>query len=413
MSENAADDGPAALEASIAAEPPDEREPARRSVDPAVLGLAALASAGAALVHAAAAGSHVGDDSVQLLFAGAAAAQLGWAALAVVRPRRDVAIVGAVVNAVAVAAWLAQRTVGLPVVEALREPEQVGTQDLLAAVLGALAVAGAALSTSARVGRRTVATGWTVAGAAAVLVLAVPAMVADHDSGGGHAHGDEAGGAAHDDSAHAAADPADEDAAGHGHGAPGAPIVSLDDERLSDDQRAVAQELIDETAPGMAGFTDVASVEAAGYTSIGDSISGYEHFINWSYLEDGRELDADAIEAVVFEVTPGGGRTLVSAMYMLDRGMTMDDVPEVAGDLTTWHDHENLCWDPAGTRLVGLVVDGRCVPTGEVWITPPMLHVWMVEHPCGPFAGIEGHGGGDDCSHHDEAAAASGAGTDL
>jgi hypothetical protein len=24
---------------------------------------------------------------------------------------------------------------------------------------------------------------------------------------------------------------------------------------------------------------------------------------------------------------------------------------------------------------------------------PPMLHVWITDHPCGPFAGLEGHGG--------------------
>jgi hypothetical protein len=28
-----------------------------------------------------------------------------------------------------------------------------------------------------------------------------------------------------------------------------------------------------------------------------------------------------------------------------------------------------------------------------------MLHVWITEHPCGPFAGIEGSHG-DGCAHN-------------
>jgi hypothetical protein len=31
-----------------------------------------------------------------------------------------------------------------------------------------------------------------------------------------------------------------------------------------------------------------------------------------------------------------------------------------------------------------------------------MIHVWLIEHPCGPFAGIEGsHGEGCDHGHGD------------
>jgi hypothetical protein len=77
----------------------------------------------------------------------------------------------------------------------------------------------------------------------------------------------------------------------------------------------------------------------------------------------------------------------------------MADVPEIAGELTRWHDHRNLCW--IGNRLAGVLgPDGQCPPGSTLIITPPMLHVWMVPHPCGPFAGIEGsHGSG--CGSHD------------
>jgi len=75
----------------------------------------------------------------------------------------------------------------------------------------------------------------------------------------------------------------------------------------------------------------------------------------------------------------------------------MADVPDIAGPLTTWHDHQNLCWNEDGS-LAGILVDGTCRPAGTFRPTPPMLHVWVVEHPCGPFAGIDGsHGSG--CEH--------------
>ena len=74
----------------------------------------------------------------------------------------------------------------------------------------------------------------------------------------------------------------------------------------------------------------------------------------------------------------------------------MADVPDIAGPLTTWHDHQNLCWE--GLRVVGTTVNGVCA-RGVFIPTPPMLHVWMVDNPCGPFAGIDEHGGA--CVIHD------------
>ncbi len=87
---------------------------------------------------------------------------------------------------------------------------------------------------------------------------------------------------------------------------------------------------------------------------------------------------------------------VVSGMYILNTGKTMANVPALAGPLTTWHDHQNLCF--SGTQLVGIAVDGKCAK-GVLTPTPPMLHVWLVAHPCGPFAGIESHGG--DCGVHE------------
>lgn len=57
----------------------------------------------------------------------------------------------------------------------------------------------------------------------------------------------------------------------------------------------------------------------------------------------------------------------------------------------------------AGERIAGILVNGTCVPGGEFRGTSsPVLHVWVVENPCGPFAGIDGGAGGshgESCDH--------------
>jgi hypothetical protein len=178
---------------------------------------------------------------------------------------------------------------------------------------------------------------------------------------------------------------------------PTGPIISVDDPRLTDAQRDAAIDLIDRTTTAMQAFPNETAVIAAGYTSIGDAVTGFEHFVNWGYLSDGNEVDPSHIESIVLRVS-GGVKTVESAMYILSLGTTMGDVPDIAGELTTWHNHTNLCF--AGTRVVGLAgPDGTCA-NGTLLVTPPMLHVWITAQPCGPFAGIETSGHGAGCHTH-------------
>ncbi len=200
------------------------------------------------------------------------------------------------------------------------------------------------------------------------------------------------------------ADPADPDPPDHtdhpddpGDPATG-PIISLDDPRLTDAQVAIATGLIDGVKDALAKYPDVAAIEAAGYISIGDGgVDGFEHYVNWSYLYDGIEMNPAKIESIVVQKSVSGPKTIVSGMYILNLGKTMADVPDLAGELTTFHYHDNLCFQ--GTTLVGLAVGGVCA-SGVLTVTPPMLHVWLIDQPCGPFAGIEGFGG--DCGVHDD-----------
>jgi hypothetical protein len=373
---------------------------------------AAAASVAAALVHAAAAGTHAGDPELVRLFAVCAAAQAIVAGALLLAPTKVTLGTVLGVNLAAVAAWAFSRTTGLPWPDSLKEVEEVGAQDLAAAVTGAVAAlaAGAALFVPASLRAKAAPTALAGAVCTALIAIAVPGMAAEHHHGAGeHAHGGEAElatatgtgtddhAAGHDASHDASHDDATITAAG-GAPVPTGPVISLDDVRVTPAQRQAAQDLIDRTAEAMAAFPDQAAVEAAGYTSIGDSVTGFEHFINVGYIADADSLDPAKIESIVFVVNPDGSKEPASAMYILPFDKTMADVPDIAGELTTWHDHQNLCWQ--GARVVGTTdATGSCTQ-GVFRATPPMLHVWLPDHvpACGPFAGLEGHGG--DCSHH-------------
>ena len=226
----------------------------------------------------------------------------------------------------------------------------------------------------------------------------------------GHVHSDDSASHQHDLAAAPAGSThthsSDDAATATEDAADDTPIVSLADERLTDGQRTRATELLVSTRVALrAQFPDRQHVEAAGYTWIGDGrrVGGYLHFVNQSYLTDGHELDPEHIESIVFQRQADGSEQVVTAMYILTRGTTLAEAPDVAGSLTPWHDHQNLCWDETGAKLAGIVVNGQCRPGGTFRATAPMMHVWLTDPPCGPFSGVEGHGA-SDCVHTHPAA---------
>jgi hypothetical protein len=132
---------------------------------------------------------------------------------------------------------------------------------------------------------------------------------------------------------------------------------------------------------------------AHGFASIGDGALGIEHFVNDEYRNDDVYLNPTRPESLVWD-TSDGGRRLVAAMYMLDEGQELEDVPNYGGSLMQFHIHNNLCYTAEG-HVAGLVnSDGEC-PAGLFLPEPtPMVHVWLENQPCGPFAALEGIGGG-------------------
>jgi hypothetical protein len=161
-------------------------------------------------------------------------------------------------------------------------------------------------------------------------------------------------------------------------------------------QLARAEHLLRATIAALPKWETPAQAEAAGYRSIGDAVTGDEHYVNWSYVDDGHILDPQRPESIVYEYRNGQQRA-VAAMYMLPFGSSFANVPNVGGGLTQWHVHRDLCLtnDPNQKFVVGFAaLNGPCPAGTSKAGNTPMLHVWVVRNPCGPFAALEGVGAG-------------------
>jgi hypothetical protein len=275
--------------------------------------------------------------------------------------------------------------------------------------LGALVVGPLLYRPGARVtvGRRLLQVG--VPMAAVVLIAGGAAYAGNSDLGQPSANAGAAVETAHDHS-HGETSSSNNGAAtaasgAHDHGEPAAvapkpydptkPIDLGGVPGVTPAQQARAENLIRVTLADLPRFADYHVAEANGFKSIGDAVTGDEHFINLSYFDDGRILDPEHPESLVYEPDRAtGGKKLVAAMFMLAPNQTLDDVPDIGGPLTQWHIHNNLCFT-ADARVAGLTrPDGTCSAGLNKGSQAPMIHVWIVPNECGPFAALEGVGAG-------------------
>lgn len=335
------------------------------------LALAGAASLAAGAIHATAIGAHSEHRGAVLLFTLVAIIQVGFGAAALSRPGRLLLTLGAMANLVLVVGWVLAKTGGLPI-DGLDAPEPVQQADLIAAGLAVMSV----LATTAHLTafrstsltRHPMTTGVV---AIAVAALAVPGMLAT----GGHQHA----GAHGDESVAAVAQPYD----------PTLPIDLGGVDGVTPQQQAAAENMVAVTLLRLPQFANAGEVESMGFYSIGDGqVGGYEHYMNRANMTDDKVLDPDYPESLVYDtsVTP---KKLVSAMFMMDDGDTLDDVPELGGRLTQWHIHNNLCFTDG--RVSDLRDPGApCPPPSSKGGEVPMIHVWIEPHTCGPFSALDG-----------------------
>jgi hypothetical protein len=374
--------------------------------------LLAAFSLGAGAIHLAVSGEHYQLSWMHgMFFAVVGWLQISWAVAVILRPKRRLLTAGVLLNAGIIGVWVMSRVWGVPVGPEAWTPESVALADALSSgcEFGIVALSLAVLVQPAmaqhelRPGFAVPVVGAAGLGVAVVTSLAAttgyglsPQYVAapDHAAHSGHgSHGGHgptvevvngkakvvSGGAA---VAKTPYDPARIDLSG----VPG----------VTPKEQARAEHLVAITVARLPQWADPATALAAGYHSIGDGVTGFEHYINWSYINDDKILNPDFPESLVYKVS-GGTKTLVAAMYMLRPGSTLDDVPDIGGPLTQWHIHDNLCFtaDPQAPRVAGLTdANGNCRSPLVKLAPVPMIHVWLVPQVCGPFAALEGIGGG-------------------
>lgn len=364
---------------------------------PAVLAAAAFASLGAGAIHATAAGAHSEAKAASVTFVILAVLQIGWGVAALLRPQRLASLAGVLINAGAVAGWVLAKASGIGFINGLEEAESPGTPDTLAAVLAAAAVVGALLALAPRLSWARKPKPFVVGVAAlATLGLASPAMVqaSSHGHAGGHT---EMAGMDHAAGSHDMADMNSVQPPKKYDGT--LPVDFSGVPGVTADQQAWAEDLATRTIEDLPQWADPVTAERAGYQTIGDGPTGNEHYMKWDAIDDDVQFDPNAPESLVYDVAPDGKRTLAAAMYMLPSSVSLDDVPNLGGDLVQYHIHDNLCFkmdDPTGPKVRGITnAEGQCpAPLEKFEAQAPMMHVWIRDHPCGPFAALEGIGGG-------------------
>jgi hypothetical protein len=405
------------------------------------LTVAAVASIGAGIIHATASGVHAEHPQLARLFVLCAVAQVGAGLLAIARPNRLTGALIVVIDGGAVVAWLATRITGISWVQGLEVREAPQFADTACALLGASAV-GCALA-AAMIGARRAAAPRLSLPALAVAALTVPAMLTGSTHVHSHTHttGEvaTAAGAVTDESqSHthtaAAAPVAPANAPTNAAGStvtstatngvvntvpatnspattaasaivnwprpwdPSQPIDVSGVPGVTPDEQARATKLIEDSLKYLPKYADPAAAIADGYASIGDAVTGDEHYIKTSLVEDDVMLDATQPESLVYKVD-GDKRILAGAMYIASARPTDDpSLLAFAGPLMQWHNHGNLCWSigPDGNpRVVGITdASGHCAVGVNTGGQNPMVHVWITPHPCGVFAALEGVGAG-------------------
>ena len=357
---------------------------------PSALAIAACASIGAGGVHAAVIGTHAEHRVLALLFVWSAALQVVWGIVALLRTSAAVAVSGLAINAVMAGAWFVTRSTGISWISGLETREPIRFADAACAGLG-IVVVGIALGLLLTPGATTEQRPANAAVPAFLIAaLALPAMVVggttvhNHDSSSDHVH--------------AASDPSEVPAVVPPKPYdPAKPIDLSGVDGVSAEEQARAENLVAITLDRLPRFADYRVAEQQGWHSIGDSITGYEHFLKWDLINDSVSLNPDEPESLVYEVGQDGSRKLVSVMYLLPSSVSLDAVPDVGGRLTQWHVHNDLCFtnDPTAPQVAGITTPtGSCTPPLVKFPASPMIHVWIVPHPCGPFAALEGIGAG-------------------
>ncbi len=148
------------------------------------------------------------------------------------------------------------------------------------------------------------------------------------------------------------------------------------------EQVAAAQALADATRQAAQRFARLEDAIAAGFTLPPGGTGPDVHMENKANRSDGRVLDPEHPETLVYAID-GGRATLLGVVYVMEQAGVPG--PQPGGPITRWHAH-NICLTllPPGFGIVSPF--GSCPALSVNLTVPEMMHVWIVDNPNGPFA---------------------------
>ena len=110
------------------------------------------------------------------------------------------------------------------------------------------------------------------------------------------------------------------------------------------------------------------------------------HYANEEYILDDAILDPERPEFLMYYKV-GEKRELTGVMYLVDEPLR--EGPQIGGGETIWHYH---VWSRKACLLHELLVIGQpdkdenCRRGSLGDRSPEMIHIWLVDHPNGPFS---------------------------
>ncbi len=111
------------------------------------------------------------------------------------------------------------------------------------------------------------------------------------------------------------------------------------------------------------------------------------HFRNPEFMLDDEILDPDRPEVLMYYPTASGKLELVGFMFMASSRSQWG--PQVGGPLTVWHYHiwrKKQCVERGVISLGFVDADQKCETGVGHHRSLEMMHVWLIDHPQGPFA---------------------------
>ena len=149
------------------------------------------------------------------------------------------------------------------------------------------------------------------------------------------------------------------------------------------EQTEAAARLYADTKAALDPYMDWHQAWAAGYRPGGPANMPSTHWMNETFVKAGYVMDPHRPQGLVYANTKRGP-VLLGAMFQMQNLNQFG--PDPGGPLTAWHQHENICFSPLGFEF-SLMTPFAICPFGSFDLSaPPMIHVWVVDNPGGPFA---------------------------